>query len=587
MDNKKRINKTNYIFLVVLFFISCYLVFFPTLSKADPTIPPAIPSTVIDPARIKEKLKTDESSVSLTKYPGIAKEINKLPLTTAEDNSKDVHFKLSQINLTGVTVYKKNVLLKYYKKYLGKKISFKELQGIASAITKHYRQDGYVISRALIPVQEVKSGIVTIKVVEGYIEEIYIEGGTTKLRALVEKYAKKIKRMKPLKIDTLERYMLILDDLLGVEVKTVLSPAVASVGAADLILIIEQQRFMGELSYDNRGSLYMGPDQVTAAISVSDVITGGDNISLQMLAAPINFELGYLQLGYSLPLGTNGWRLNVEGSLTETRPGFILEPFDLIGRSKNASVELEYPLLRTRDKNLWLHSKLDFLDSYTRSDDFIWFQDRIYSFRFGLSYDFIDKLLGGNIFDLEVSHGLTKSPLEPLIPLSRNHGRSDYTKANVSLSRFQVLGTRLLLLAAISGQYSFNSPLLSAEEFSFGGEQFGRAYDASEITGDMGVVGKLELRMNTYPNKLLLEQIQYYVFYDLGAVWNIGEVDSMQQPVKDSGSDLGGGLRIIFNKHFYGSIEAAKPLTRKVDTQVATDKSGRDWRIYCELGLKI
>jgi hypothetical protein len=47
------------------------------------------------------------------------------------------------------------------------------------------------------------------------------------------------------------------------------------------------------------------------------------------------------------------------------------------------------------------------------------------------------------------------------------------------------------------------------------------------------------------------------------------------------------GLRATFNSYFYGNLEVAKPLTRKIDTQVLDGKSGKAWRLYFGLGVKL
>ncbi|MBU0744832.1 MAG: hypothetical protein KKE11_05635 [Gammaproteobacteria bacterium] len=576
---------------VVLFF--CLIFCVQSAIAAPPSIPNLPPKPIIDPGRINKER-------DVTKKPrGLIKPGTMLEKPLKEDEvkaqpSEDVDaikFRLNEIVLTGVSVYKKGELLKYYKPYLGKDVSFSDLQKIANTITIRYRKDGYVISRAIIPAQQVELGKVQIEVIEGYISTVYVEGDISKVRAQLEACGEKIKKMRPLQIKRLERYILLLNDIPGLEVKTVLSPSVEIVGAADITLVVTQNRVDGEVYYDNRGSRYMGPGQAIGMVSVNDFIGGADNLSLQTIDTPLHGELRYLQLGYEFPLGINGVRINVSGSLVETSPGFILDEFDLIGRSKSWGVELEYPLLRSRTKNLWLRGKFDFLDTQTNfpTGTLSLFADHIRSLRFGVSYDFIDGWLGSNLIDFELSKGLHvlgASPLEPKTQLSRDHGLSDYTKAELTLSRYQSLGKRWLLVGSASGQYSFNGQLLSAEEFSFGGNQFGRAYDPSEIAGDTGIASKLELRANTYPNWKLLQQIQYYTFYEIGVVWNIGGND-FEQPAKDSGADVGGGLRVTFNEHLYGNIELAKPLTRQVDSKIAAGKYGNAWRLYFGLGVRL
>ncbi|CAL7962621.1 putative POTRA domain-containing protein [Gammaproteobacteria bacterium] len=545
------------------------------------------PISTFDPGRIKEYTPEEEPR-NLNK-PREILEQPKSSLPKPQKNASAVKFKLSNLVVSGVTVYKKGELLRYYKSYLGKDISLSDLQVIADAITEHYRGQGYVLSRAVVPAQQIIAGKVYIQVIEGYVNAVYVVGDMSKMRAKIEKYGEKIKQMRPLQVRKLERYILLLNDIPGLTIKTVLSPAVATVGASELTFVVEQRRIIVDAYYDNRGSRYLGPDEVVASASFADAVLAADNLLLQTIDTPIHDELRYLKLGYSCPLGMSGLRVNANGSLTETHPGFTIESLGLIGRSKDWIMGVEYPLMRTRTKKLLVYGKFELMDSYTNFPGVkMLYQDHIRSVRFGASYDFQDQWVGDNILSLDFSkglHGLGASPLNPQTPLSRPYGRSDYSKVDASVTRYQALGSRWMLLSSTTGQYSFRNILLSAEQFSFGGPQFGRAYDPSEIIGDSGIASKLELRANTYPEKRFLQQIQYYSFYEIGATWNVSP--DMAQPNKDSGTDLGAGLRATFNKYFYGNLEIAKPLTRPVATQVASGKNGKAWRMYFSLGAKL
>ncbi len=542
-----------------------------------------------DPARLKERMAPpEEAGTGSYVKPQPREKINKVevrepPSKPAVETLPVIKFKLTKIIIDGITVYKKGELVQYYKPYLNKDISFQDLQNIANDITARYRKDGYMLSRAIVPAQEIKAGEVDIQVIEGYISEIYIEGDvSSKIRADINKCGEKIKQMRPLQINKLERYVLMLNDVPGLTAKTVLSPASNNLGAAELTFVIEQKRAEANFSYDNRGTLYMGPDEAIGMVSVRDFIVGADNLSLQTVDTPTHSELRCIQVLYGFPLGINGWRVNFEGNFTETNPGYSIKELDIVGRSKTWNIEIEYPLLRSRTKNVWVYGEFEWLDTYTHFKESTVFKDQIRSLKFGASYDFIDEYKGGNLIGFEISKGLVHSPFNQVPPLSRPKGRSDYLKTAANVSRYQSLGDRFVLLLAGSGQWSFNQQMLSAKEFAFGGQQFGRAYDPSEIAGDSGIVGKIELRANTYPNLRFLQQIQCYTFYDIGVMWSVG-VDE----VKNSGSCLGGGLRTTFDNHFYGNIELTKPLTTPVDTQVSSGVNGKGWRLFYSLGLKM
>ena len=573
------------LFFVIWLFL-CY-----SQSSVGAISPAEIKPAAIDPARVRERfvpsLDEDLEDLSSSSLKEKFTMVPKAPIIHSnETQEQGVKFKLVDVVIVGSTVYRGGELTQYYKPYLGKEVYFQDLQKIAAAITVQYRKDGYVISQAIVPAQQVKDGVVKILVVEGYISGIYLEGDVSKVRSQINKFGKKIQQMRPLQIDQLERYLLLLNDISGLTVKTVLSPAMSDMGAADLTFVAEQKRVSTNLAYDNRGSRYMGPSEIIGGLIVNDVAMSADKMSMQTIVTPLHSELRYFHVGYNFPCWNDGLRVNVTGSFTETNPGFSIKILDLVGRSKNWTIEFEYPWLRTKTKNFWLYGKLDWLDSYTNFDSYTVFFDQIRSLRLGAFYDFIDRWKGANSIDLEISKGLTRSPLEPYPDLSRYHGRTDYTKIGMKMSHYHPLLNNMIFLVAITGQYSFNNKLLSAEEFSFGGSQFGRAYDSSEISGDSGVAGKVELRFDTYPNLKFLQQIQYYTFYDLGAVWNVGE-EAHIQGAKNSGSNLGFGLRTTVKECIYGSIEIVRPLTKKVDTQVMAGQSGKAWRFFINLGFNM
>ena len=130
-------------------------------------------------------------------------------------------------------------------------------------------------------------------------------------------------------------------------------------------------------------------------------------------------------------------------------------------------------------------------------------KDIIRAARLRADYDFVDTLIGPavNLVSVEASQGLDiLGARESGSPdLSRAAGRSDFTKLTVTTQRLQALGGGFSLLTAANGQYAF-SPLLAAEEFGFGGTQFGRGYDPAELTGDHGLAAKLELSYGAEPD---------------------------------------------------------------------------------------
>jgi len=148
------------------------------------------------------------------------------------------------------------------------------------------------------------------------------------------------------------------------------------------------------------------------------------------------------------------------------------------------------------------------------------------------------------------------------ISVSRVQAKPDFTKAELSVSRMQAITDDWSALLSASGQYA-SGPLYSSEEYGYGGQSFGRAYDSSEITGDHGVSAAVELRYSAWstPEPVGIEP---YVFYDMGVVWN----DDIAQPSRDSGMSAGAGVRATTDFGMSGNLGLAYPLTREISAPI-------------------
>src|SRR6185503_17583679 len=102
--------------------------------------------------------------------------------------------------VTGSTVYTPEQLAPIYKDRLGKQVTLLDVYQIAAAITAKYRSDGYVLSQAIVPQQQIRAGVVQIQVIEGRINRITIrdEDKITSYNYLL-RYAEKIKESQPLR----------------------------------------------------------------------------------------------------------------------------------------------------------------------------------------------------------------------------------------------------------------------------------------------------------------------------------------------------------------------------------------------------
>ena len=293
-------------------------------------------------------------------------------------------------------------------------------------------------------------------------------------------------------------------------------------------------------------------------------------ISVQVVTAPDHHpqrELDFLSLGYSQNIGAEGTVASVNASITSTSPGFELSEFDVRGTSRSMSFALTHPFIRSRTENLNMSLRLD-INNTERHDnvsiDAI--EDRLRVIRLGGNYQFADRFVGINVISAEISRGLDilNARKRDSANLTRARGRPEFTKATASIMRIQRLSRNFELFASVSGQKSADI-LLSGEEFGIGGVAYGGAYDGSEIIGEEGLAGKLELRYNSSRAPSSAQGYQLFTYYDVGRVWDWDNT-AVRDRIRSLAS-IGMGIRVDLNENISGSAEIALPLTRTIDSE--------------------
>lgn len=475
-------------------------------------------------------------------------------------------FKLNQVAFEGVSVYQQADLEKLYSDLLGTEVSLAEVRSIADRLTQKYRADGYLIAQAYAPAQKIKGGAVTIRVVEGYVANITVEGQHEEsgARNLVAQFADKVKASRPLRADVLERYLLLIDDLPGVTARGIIRPT-GTQGAVNLVVLLEHKKFEASVNTNNRGTKFIGRNQHSATVAGNSVLGLYDRTLLRGITASPTEELRFFDIQHEEQIGSEGTKVILLGSYGRTEPGDVLKILDIRGKSESVGVQVRHPLLRSRKENLTVRGGLEYRDTETDILGTNFSDDSLRVARIGGSYDRSDSWDGVNFVDLELSQGFDVFGATDKGPgRSRLNGQADFTKVNLEASRTQSLPYNFSILAAFSGQYSFDS-LLSPEQFALGGSVFGQAYDPSELTGDHGATAKLELRYGRAVNYQWFNSYQLYGYYDVGSVWQKNTLPGVED--KQSLASSGFGLRANFTPWLSGYAELAFPLTKNVSAE--------------------
>ncbi|MBL0317740.1 MAG: ShlB/FhaC/HecB family hemolysin secretion/activation protein [Alphaproteobacteria bacterium] len=516
----------------------------------------AIPTSV-EPDRLPQQYKQIEELKS-TKAPLLVVPAPE-EVVAAADTVKI--FKLQRVNYKGLTVYSSDTLKPLSEDFVNQQVSMADLQTIAARLTLRLHNDGYVFSRAVMEPQEIENGTVTYTIIEGYISDVIIEGDEAQ-RKLVNQYVNKIKKMNPLRISTLERYLLLVDDLPGVTARTVLRPSKQAQNAAELILTLSNKKAEGDIEVNNYGSKYLGPIQLEAVAALNSPLGIYDRHVLRGITSSDFDELGYLEYSNEEQLGSEGTRLLLRGALSKAHSGGTLEPLDIKGESTLLEASLLHPLIRSRQQNLNLYLTQQVLDSSVDLLGSEIAEDRVRHISGKAAYDFTDRFSGVNLLEGELVQGLDiLNATNDGLGRSRANGNHVFTRGNFRATRLQALTGSWSAYFAASGQYS-PDPLLASEEFAIGGRTFGRGYDSGEIAGDSGIDMSLELRFSQQLNNPYLSSYQLYSFYDIGTVWNKDAV--VGESSRNSLASVGIGTRVNLAYNMSGVLECAVPLTKDI-----------------------
>ncbi len=519
-------------------------------AQQAPSVPPALLPDI--------RLQRLPSPEPVTPQPELERE-TPVPAPAAP-GAAAVRFVLADIVIEGATVYPPETLEQTFATLRGTQVTLADIQRIAKEIERHYREDGYFLSRAIVPTQSVTDGRVRIVVLEGYVAEVRIEGDIGWVESLIRSTLSTVTEERPLRFTTLERALLLADDIPGVGVSGLLRPSAQQLGAAELVVTATRAPFEGALLTDNFGDDFTGRWEMAASVASNSFTPLGERIGVVGFITDPTTDRNQMvgQIGGSWRLGGSGLALDTVYSYGDSNPGSNIAAFDINSRTELIGAGLAYPFIRSR--NLSLTGRLAFEGINTDVDIFgneTFSRDRLRTLIISATTDFRDELAGTNTFEAAVRRGLPvfgatrrRDPLK-----SRPDGTSDATVLTGVVSRLQPLYDAFALYAIFAGQYAFTE-LLANEEFELGGTQFGRGYFFDTLSGDSGIGGTAEIRYTMPLNWAYLDKVQAFTFFEGGQVWNRSGDEG-----DESLSSTGVGFRLFPTEHLFFEVQMAKPLT--------------------------
>ena len=458
-------------------------------------------------------------------------------------------------------------------------LTLKQLRGLAAAVAAEYHRNGYVLAQVMVPEQEIDAhgGPVKLLVLEGKFGAIRLNNASTLANDVVWNLLEGGARTgQVVSAQPLERSLLLMSDVPGVQVQSTLMPG-AALGTSDLEVDVRPARlFSGSVDMDNEGNPYTGSNRVGTTLNVNNLMGRGDLLNVRAFGS-VDGLLEYARIDYRQPVQQSQLGL----ALTHMTYGLggIYSDLAATGVGDIATVYWTHALLRTRKNNVMLQWALDdkhFNDQQsaagTSSDK------EVQVLSLALSGDWQDDAgLGASSgFSLTGMAGNLnlRSATAQAADYSTAQTDGAYYKLAYSFSRMQKLSDSLGVYVGANGQLASKNLDIS-EKMELGGANGVRAYPEGEAYGDLGVVTSVELRWNLPRSEFYAMDPQFIAFVDVGQVVYNKSSWTDDPNVRNLGA-VGLGLNLIAERDFQLKFSVACKLGASVATS-SPDASSRAW----------
>lgn len=474
------------------------------------------------------------------------------PTETPEVPPTTDRFLANEIRVTGSTMLEPEEIRAITAPLEGTEVTIEDLRRTADRITQLYLERDFITSRAVLADQEIVDGIVEIRVVEGKLSDIQIEGNThinqSYIRDRIELGAGV-----PLSTSKLE------DQLRLLRTNPLFENIEASLRAGEglgesvlMVRVTEAPRFGASASVDNYSPPSVGSERLVLSARYRNLTGLGDE-----LAAGYNRSTAggtdVFDFSYRIPLNAMDGTLQLRAApsrnqvLREAAPRPVVQgsqqaPLEISGERELYEMSFRQPLIRSPREEFAL--SLGF--SYQNGQTFLFDnpfsfgigpnedgESRTSVFQFGQEYVRRDTKgawafrssfnFGTGLFDATDSYdgfaALSPAQAQQISQVDTIPDGQFFSWLG-QIQRVQRLGENNLAIAQLDVQLT-PDPLLPAHQFVIGGGLSVRGFRQNARSGDNGFRFSLEDRIALGRNAAGLPTFQLIPFIDAGGVWNV------------------------------------------------------------------
>ncbi|MBV9784124.1 MAG: ShlB/FhaC/HecB family hemolysin secretion/activation protein [Acidisphaera sp.] len=470
--------------------------------------------------------------------PPVGQGLPTLPPVQPSPLVPNTSVRVSSVAVEGATAYPQGRLTQLTAGLTGPAVPVARIDAARLAILNLYRADGYALTTVAAAVDA--AGRLRFTVLEGRIADVRLEGDIGPAGTQVLRFLHHLTETRPIDTATLERWLLLAQDVPGVTLHAVLRPSTDEPGALTLIAQVQRKMFDGLFTLDNRAFRLTGPQEGLLVLDANSFTEFGERTELSLYKSAADTQT-FGQGAFETFVGGSGAKIRVYFGEGDSTPSDFLHAIGYQGFTTVFGASASYPVIRSRQQTLNVAAYFDVIESEIRTAsgpngaEVRASRDSLRVARVGADYVRQDLLLGDprpavNDVSVRLSQGINGlGSTSGSNPLPGRVGENiSFTKFSGELVRTQTLfepwpGSTIALKGLLTGQYS-GDILPPAEKFYLGGIEFDRGFYSGEVTGDSAYAWSLELQLNTgfdftVFNRPIQIATQFYAFYDRGEAW--------------------------------------------------------------------
>jgi hemolysin activation/secretion protein len=471
-------------------------------------------------------------------------------------------FEVRRFEVTDATLVSRGEIDAALAPFLGTDRTIADLQQARAALESLYAQRGYGATQVVLPEQEIKDGIVQLRVVEARVGRIAVEGNKYFDEENIRASLPALAPGQPLDTTRVASELRLANES-PVKQTTVVLKGADSAGEVDAqVRVADQRPYRFSLSLDNTGTPQTGEYRIGVGFQEANMWNLDHVLNLQFVTAPSkeddpsqlslspNNNVFIFGAGYHIPLYRLGDSIDLVAGYANVDSGVVQNLYNISGSGRVYAARYNFGLPRIGA----VEQKL------TLGFDSRYYDNNVVPV--GTTTAIVPDYV---LHPLSLGYsGVWRGDSDELsfyatgvrnIPYGQNGDQAQFNlvrpgaDASYTLSRFNFnwlhrFAHDVQARARFAAQYT-RDELLSGEQFGLGGMDSVRGYYEREYAGDKGYSGTFEVYSPDLAASLSQGiRARLVAFYDYGSAW-LNNPQVFEAPVTRI-SAAGPGIRVAY-----------------------------------------